>query len=58
MMPGWRAGVSRVSFLPEPRGPINANAGGGRFKVSLGGLPTAHIDELDTGVLKESWSKH
>jgi hypothetical protein len=37
---------------------MNANAGGGHFKVSLGGLTTAHIDELDTGVLKESWSKH
>jgi hypothetical protein len=37
---------------------MNANAGGGHFKVSLGDLTTAHIDELDTGVLKESWSKH
>jgi hypothetical protein len=54
MTPGWRAGVSRVSLLPKPCVPIVATAIGGHFKVSLGGLPTAHIVELDTGILKKA----
>jgi hypothetical protein len=53
----WRASVWRASFLPEPCGPIVVTAGADQLKGALGGLPTAHIDELDTDVLKKSWSK-
>ena len=45
---------SERRFCRSLAGPLVVAAGDGHFKGSLGGLPTAHIDELDSGVLKKA----